>query len=178
MQRRHRFRIVAGDGSIPGPARRKGDPLWQVTEGRIELAALQAHHQIEDAAITRGRDKRDLEPERRDLAEDHMVDNGLQPDCIALVAPLEHGEIDIVLGDTVLLEQRQAIVEEGSAALAMAAAVTAIEPCQTNQGRDDGDRDIPAQGGSPGREDSRRPERQRRPAWNDYSAWACVSPAQ
>ena len=147
VQGRHRFRIVAGDGSIPGPARWQGDPLWQFTEGRIKLAALQAHHQIEDTAIARGCDKRDLEPERGDLAEDDMVNNGLQAHAVALVAPFEHGKVDVVLGDPILLEQGKAIVEEGAPAFAMAAAVTAIKPCQANQGRGCGDGDIPAQSG-------------------------------
>ena len=150
IQGRHVLRIVTGNCTIGGPARRRLQAMGQIAKGRIELAALQAHQQVEDAAEAGRRHQGDLEPERGDLAEDHMIDDGLEAEVVALIIAFQDGEVDIVLGDAIALEQPQAIGEEAGTLLAMAAAIAPIEPGEAAKRGQYGNDDIPAQADSPG----------------------------
>ncbi|HSY88772.1 MAG TPA: hypothetical protein VLA85_19570 [Verrucomicrobiae bacterium] len=104
LQRRHPCRIVAAQRCIHGPAGRQPNGMAEIDRGRIELGPARPDQKIEDALIGHGRDHAHPQPERRQLAQSEVIDDGLEADLVAAILAGQHGKIDRVLDHAIGIE--------------------------------------------------------------------------
>jgi len=113
--------------------------------GLDEQALGQAGATLEQV-LARQRDHAHLQPERGELAQGQVIDDGLEADVIATILAGQHRKIDGVLDDAIAVEEIQAGREEAAAQPARTRAIPAIEPDQADQGRGDEGENVPAHG--------------------------------
>ena len=153
---RHGGGIVAADPGVRRPARWRRHGVIELLRRRVELDVLRPRQDVDRALIGDRAIDGGQQPERRQLAHGDMVDDRLEADGIAAIAPVEHRVQHVVLGHAIALEQRQYRVEQAGSPREELAALPAMEPEEPAGGgkRQQQGRDVhrpPGEGGRSGR---------------------------
>src|ERR1051325_2657560 len=94
------------------PLRRYPQRERQASGRRVELRVLRARREVDHAGNSDGPDQADLQPQRWQLADRHMIDDRLEPESMAAMAAFQGGEIRAFLHHAAVLGQRTAVLQK------------------------------------------------------------------